>query len=492
MNKDKRIATEIFLDFVEKYYYIFLASILLLASYVLFVNLNSVPIGNWDEARHGVNAYEMLKSKNFIVNTYGYQYDYYNMKPPLSYWLVIAGYKLAGFNPLGLRLSSAVSALLTIIIIAVFTKQKHGRIASIVSASVLTTTATYILTHCARTGDADAVFVLLFTIAMISMAKIDDNIKWLYLAGFSFSMAFLAKSWHASAIVAAGGLYLLFSGTMFKLKLKQWAVFIAAAVAPIGIWGIFRYANDGIEFFKGMINYDLLARTATPLEGHTGNAWYYFESVLNYYHYWFIILFGVFIGCLILTSGKIDKERRNYILAVFLWIAVPFISFSVAKTKLPWYIIPVYPALAVCIGAFTQKILRSCKRNFALQSVLIISLIMCFVSNKNAILNSVKAPQFDGTQSAIERLRDVSEYKGADAYTLCGTYGGAEHWDQNQFLAAELYADLKPIDGGIEAFRKDNNEAILIIPKNADADKIIKDNNLKVIIENDTNLILVK
>ncbi|MED1487887.1 ArnT family glycosyltransferase [Bacillus smithii] len=101
--------------------YFLLALILLsVACYNIFFNLGKFPIYSWDEARHGVNAYEMLRQGNFIVNTYRYKMDYWNLKPPLSYWAIMLGYKTAGFNALGLRLISGICAMLTIIIVGIF------------------------------------------------------------------------------------------------------------------------------------------------------------------------------------------------------------------------------------------------------------------------------------------------------------------------------------------------------------------------------------
>jgi 4-amino-4-deoxy-L-arabinose transferase-like glycosyltransferase len=147
-NKKHENILDVLLNFIEKYYYLFLSIVLIVAIFNLFYNLNVMPINNWDEARHGVNAYEMLKNKEFIVNTFEYKNDYYNLKPPLSYWTIMLGYKIVDFSPLGLRVFSAISALLTIIITAVFVKYKHGKISSLISAAVLTTSVQYIKTLC--------------------------------------------------------------------------------------------------------------------------------------------------------------------------------------------------------------------------------------------------------------------------------------------------------------------------------------------------------
>ena len=38
--------------------------------FTLFHNLGNNAIADWDEARHGINAYEMVRSNNWIINTY--------------------------------------------------------------------------------------------------------------------------------------------------------------------------------------------------------------------------------------------------------------------------------------------------------------------------------------------------------------------------------------------------------------------------------------
>lgn len=69
----------------------------------VFVLLPAPRIYDWDEARHGITAYEMIKRGDFLTNTYMGEMDYWNTKPPLSFYPLIAGYKFFGFNNLGLR-----------------------------------------------------------------------------------------------------------------------------------------------------------------------------------------------------------------------------------------------------------------------------------------------------------------------------------------------------------------------------------------------------
>ena len=61
--------------------------------------------------------------------------------------------------------------------------------------------------HGARAGDADALYQLFFTIAMLAMMEIPEKHSRSYICGACFSLAFLTKSYHAGIILVIGGLY---------------------------------------------------------------------------------------------------------------------------------------------------------------------------------------------------------------------------------------------------------------------------------------------
>lgn len=88
--------------------------------FLLFYNLGNVSAENWDEARHGISAYEMLKNKNFIINTYNYEPDLWNLKPPFSFWMESISFSLFGYNLFAFRLPSAIAMFLTFGSISIF------------------------------------------------------------------------------------------------------------------------------------------------------------------------------------------------------------------------------------------------------------------------------------------------------------------------------------------------------------------------------------
>ena len=89
------------LQITEKYYWLWFALLCAVTVFLCFRCLGVKAIDSWDEARHGISAYEMLKNKQFLVNTYLGKPDYWNVKPPLSFLSVAAGFVLCGYNAVG-------------------------------------------------------------------------------------------------------------------------------------------------------------------------------------------------------------------------------------------------------------------------------------------------------------------------------------------------------------------------------------------------------
>lgn len=118
------------LQITEKYYWLWFALLCAVTAFLCFRCLGVKAIDSWDEARHGISAYEMLKNKQFLVNTYLGKPDYWNVKPPLSFLSVAAGFVLCGYNAVGLRFFSALFYLLTVIFTGLFAR-KYSRLASL-------------------------------------------------------------------------------------------------------------------------------------------------------------------------------------------------------------------------------------------------------------------------------------------------------------------------------------------------------------------------
>lgn len=95
------------------------------------------------------------------------------------------------------------------------------------------------------------------------MLQVQKHQSYIYLCGFLFSLAFLAKSWHALILLAIGGLYLILSGLWKKLHIRNYILFLLSAFGPILLWAIVRYQYDGMNFLGQMFGVDVTQRISS-------------------------------------------------------------------------------------------------------------------------------------------------------------------------------------------------------------------------------------
>ncbi len=485
MDKETISKREKFLNFVEKYWLYLFIAILFLLSFACFFNLGNMPIYDWDEARHGVNAFEMLKQNNFIANFYQGEIDYYNLKPPISYYFIIIGYKIFGFNAWGLRFFSALSYLVTAIVVSLFIKNKFGKLESLIACLFFASFSYLFVLHCTRTGDADALFILFYALSIISLIKSTDNANWLCGVGVSFSLAFLTKSWHAFIIVPAVFFYMLFTKGFKNTKWWQYITFFLSSVALILLWGLLRYGFDGTEFFKGMIEYDLLSRTSSALENHNGNIFYYF-LILGLIP---TMLVSVVLGIvhLIIKIKKKEKLSNISILCLTAFLTT-FIIFSIAKTKLGWYIFPCVIPSAI-YGAYTlgrhlkNNTKTSATKRFKIASVVCLSFVGLF-----AFITLV-TPFVSFVKQDVCLQTFISKIEIEDNNNIYMQNKNDTKWGQGNLLVLEFTIGRHGVDGGYEEFIK-NKDSYLIVDKetylklNTENTKIISEDNLWILIQN--------
>jgi 4-amino-4-deoxy-L-arabinose transferase-like glycosyltransferase len=92
-------------------------------------------------------------------------------------------------------------------------------------------------------------------------------------------------------------------------------------------------------------------RFLRAMENHSGNG-------TSYFYYLLVLLPGLLPWSIFLgpTCFHGWKQRRDPATAFLLiWAAVYLVFFSVARTKLPNYVLPAYPALALLTGRFLER-----------------------------------------------------------------------------------------------------------------------------------------
>lgn len=450
-------------------YWVLLAVLLTAGGFLLFTQLGAAPINECDEARHGVNAYEMLQSGDYLVSTYRGETDYWNLKPPLSLYSIILGFQLFGFNTFGLRFYSAASMLLTMAVLALWMKRRYGSAASLGTLSFLLACSMIYGPHFARFGDADAQMVLFYTIGMLCMLESPKNLRWLYGSAVCFGLAFMSKSWHAALIPVTCFLYVCVTGLIKKLNWKQYLLLLFWGLLPVAPWAVARYLHDGMAFFGPMFTKDIVARATTVHETHFGDG-----TVLHYVRVLFrepvVVLAAIGIACALLWK-LVKRSRLNADhLGVALWMLTPLAFFSVCVSKLDWYIFPCLPALAVGLGMALGVLLRTVKGRSMLPRLICAVLVFGMMGNwawSNWLsvsgepghnrYQTMISEYFDRDMDSGERI--YIQYESKNAYSSSNDF---RVWVQDDVLNAQLTGDLVCLDGGIDAFLEEEEHAYLI------------------------------
>lgn len=439
---------------LEKIYPFCFGLLIALIAFLAFYKLDVKYVDPWDEARHGVNAYEMANGGSLFQNTYLRQADYYNLKPPLSMWCIMLGMAVFGNGVFALRFYSALCYVILAVVAGLYVKKHYGRAESLCAAAFLAINTTAFQAHMIRAGDADSLFVLLFTLAMLCMMQIPEKKQNLYLCGFFFALAFLTKSFHAGIIVVIGALYLILTGQLRKLSLKNWLLFLTSIILPLLLWALPRTMIDGTEFFRKMWETDVLGRTDGTLQNNIAPFSYYAEYFLGASSGKVTPYLCAFVICLTgivyFNSCFTWKNKEKY-LGWLLWILVPFIGFSAVTNKLLWYMYPALIPLLLAAGIVTARIVKNRKILPAVRTVFagaVLFVLVYFTGDVYDTINSAGPNEF---QELIKEVAAMEEYRGCEVFVDYNLQEDGEilsEWSQQDVFVAEAYGDFCCVEDG--------------------------------------------
>ncbi len=343
----------------------------------LFGNLGAIGLTGPDEPRYAWIARAMAETGDWVTpRLYGQPWF---EKPILYYWAAAVGFLLHLPAEWAARLPSAFAALAAATIIGWLAKKHYGGNASSLSSPVLFAPLLFATSVAAigfaRAATPDMLFSAAITAAMACAATVlrragalravavaaespgPRNDFWpLLLFGISLGLAVLAKG--PAAIILAGGAI-----AIWALATKQWraAVRVAhpIAIAAFCLVAIPWYAlcaarNPG--FLRVFIWQHNFERYATPMFQHRQPFWYFGPIVLLAMLPWTVLLWPVAREGLRLWREKSWTNSPGSFFAS--WAVWPILFFSFSQSKLPGYILPAIPPLALlCAAGATRAIL---------------------------------------------------------------------------------------------------------------------------------------
>ncbi|MEO8071099.1 MAG: glycosyltransferase family 39 protein, partial [Acidobacteriota bacterium] len=351
---------------IERHYLALAVAVLALAAFNVTFRLGREVVTEWDESLYALSAWEMVKSGYWVATTYGGALDYYNTKPPLNVWLIAFWFKTFGVSLVALRITSALSAWLTVLLLQGWLRRSFGAMVAIVGSLVLATCFGFLYAHAGRSGNPDALFALLVLLTVMTASATQEHPWRQVWLGPLLAAVFLLKGMAVLmplSIVAAIDVWQVAR----KQRHRSWVPLLSALclfALPVATWMWARWQVDQWRFIRLLFEYDFVLGTFTSLEGHSGTPLFYLNVLQRDQLAWLVVAGVALIACPIGWRQLRDRlpfwgsgSGRGMLLGT--WALATFLIPTLMRTKLPWYLNCFYPAFAAGVDWLVSRALSS-------------------------------------------------------------------------------------------------------------------------------------
>ena len=303
-----------------------------------------------DESRFAQSSKQMLESGNFVDIRFGAVPRY--KKPVGIYWLQAATTAVAGLGEKGhiwtYRLPSLIGAVASVWLAFWCASAFAGAEASLLAAALLGTTLLLGAEATIATTDAVLLACVLgaqgFLLRVYMAARTDGRApsRMLALAGWAaFAIGILIK-----------GPLIIGVCTVTVLALSLWdrdgrwlgrtrpLTGLALTLALVLPWFVAIWLQSHGQFYQQSLGHDFAGKLGGGQESHGAPPGYFLALVTL--TFWPAILF-LLPGLLAAIRGRAEPAIRF----LLVWAGACWVMFELVPTKLPHYVLPVYPALAM-------------------------------------------------------------------------------------------------------------------------------------------------
>ena len=318
--------------------------LIVFATFALFWKLGAGSLAAWDEAIYAQVSKETAQGGGWL--TLHWEYKPWFEKPPLLVWATALLYRLFGVTEFWARAASAISGVLLVAVTYSLGKLAYNKQTGLLSALVLLTC--YYFLSFSRFGTMDVMLTLFICLAIYAYLRLRENQKWWYMVWAACALALMTKGAGGLVAPAVIILALVFDRTVVNaLRAREFWLGCGLALLIVAPWHILMLVRHGRAFIDEYLGYHVLARTTRTLEGHHTTPLYYFARLIDGFFPWCLLIPFAFVS----SVREIRRGQRRSRLFVIL-CALVFALYTLIPTRRPWYIVPLFPALAILVAAF--------------------------------------------------------------------------------------------------------------------------------------------
>lgn len=296
----------------------------------------------------------------------------YFEKPPLQYWATAAAYEAFGVSEWTSRLWTALTGFLGVFVVGYTATRLYDSRAGLFAATVVASSLAYVLLAHFNTLDMGLTFFMTVTLCATLLARAaragvdlpeahccsppdqarSQATRWMLAAWAAMALAVLSKG-PVAAVLSGGALvvYLLATRDWALLRmlvpLRGLAIFLVIA-AP---WFI-AVSRANPEFARFFFIHEHVERFLTTEARRPGPLWYFIPVLVVGLLPWLTLACRAVVAAWRAPArARFSPERL-----LLAWLFVVFVFFSLSGSKLPSYILPMFPALALLIGRELARI----------------------------------------------------------------------------------------------------------------------------------------
>ncbi|WP_226455184.1 lipid IV(A) 4-amino-4-deoxy-L-arabinosyltransferase [Pseudomonas sp. AF03-9] len=320
---------------------------LLLLAVVAFYLLPLGLHGLWipDETRYAQISQEMLLSGNWVTPHFmGVRYF---EKPAAGYWLIALGQAIFGQNLFGVRIASAVTTALSVLLAYLIARRMWNDPRKSLTCALLYLSFGLVAGQ-AGYSNLDPQFTFWVNLSLVALWFALDNTTtrgrlaaWTMLGG-ACAMGFMTKgflAWALPVLIAVP--YMLWQRRLGELlRYGPLAMAVALLLCLPWVWAIHVQEPDYWRFFF----WNEHVRRFSGATAQHARPWWFFLPIM-------VVACLPWAALLPATLSKAWTQKRQPAVGFLaLWLLLPLFLFSLSKGKLPTYIMPCLLPLALLMG----------------------------------------------------------------------------------------------------------------------------------------------
>ncbi|MFB2835507.1 ArnT family glycosyltransferase [Floridanema evergladense] len=341
--KSQMYRTEILLD------RLWVIGLLIAALTLYLTNLGGLPLRDWDE---GIVAQVAREIYNAPPGSLRWLYptlagEAYINKPPLVHILIANTYAIAGIiNEWTTRLPGAILTALSVPLLYGVGREIFIRRLWAIFSALVYLTLLPVVRH-GRLAMLDGAILCFFLLTIWCLLRCRRDLRYCLGVGIGLGLIALTKGFLSVLLGAIALTFIAWDTPRLLTSIYFWSGIIIGSL-PATFWYAAQLLHQDPAYVQMFINQGIfnqsLKRIWDRVDNHAGPPWYYILEILKYNWPWLIFLPNSLI--LAWENRNLSWAKLNLI-----WGGLYLLVISIMTTKLPWYVLPIYPALALLIGA---------------------------------------------------------------------------------------------------------------------------------------------